>query len=259
MEIVAYVLIGIFAGLLAGLLGIGGGMITVPCLAFFFLLEGFPQGYLMHMAIGTSLASAIFTGIASTWAHNHHKPLRWDLVRGLLPGIVLGTLLGAYIAYLLTGVFLEIFFGLFAISYGAYMLFSKRREKQEKMRLWTFLWIGFVIGAISSLLGIGGGIITVPLLMLYSISEKPAIGASAATGTIIAIIGSLGYLYFGLGKVNFPNAWGYIYLPAFIAIGAMTVIFAPLGAKLAHRLPSRRLGKIFAVVLILTGLLMVFR
>lgn len=259
--LIAYVLIGVVSGLFAGLLGIGGGVITVPCLVFVFSLIGFPQAHLMHTAIGTSLASMILTGIASTIAHHKHKGVVWKIVYAMLPGIIIGCLFGAFIANFLSAVFLEIIFGFFACSLGAYILFSKKKKKiaiAKPRKNTIYSWFGLGIATVANLLGIGGGIFTVPLLLKYQFPAQKAVGTSAATSLTISFFGSFGYFYFGIDKIHIKESLGYIYLPAFFLLGLATIFCAPIGAKMAHRISDNKLRKIFAGTLIIIGILMVF-
>ena len=255
----AYVAVGIIAGLIGGLLGLSGGVVTVPCLVLLFHLLDFPQSILMHMAIGTSLAAMVLTGIASTWAHHGHKGVMWDIVLLMIPGILIGCLLGSVVAHFLSGIILQIIFGLFICSLGAYVLLQKKKTQPAKRPHKTlYSWLGMGIGSLASLLGIGGGVFTVPLLISFRYSEKKAIGTSAAVGLLITFMATIGYLYFGMNVVMVRESLGYIYLPAFALIGLGTVFFAPVGAKLAQRIASAKLRKIFACTLILVGVFMIF-
>lgn len=256
----AYILIGILAGLSAGLLGISGGFITVPLLALVFYFLKFPQAFIMQLAIGTSLAAMFFTGISSSWAHHLKGAVVWDLVKTMLLGLIFGSILGALVAHLLSSVILEVFFGLLAIGVGFYFYRDRFKMSAEikKLPKWLFTLWGFGIAFISNILGIGGGIITVPVLISYHYPEKKAIGTSAVTGMIISFLGALAYLYFGMGQIIVPGSIGYLFLPAFLCVAVASMIAAPFGAKLAHRLQGKKLKKLFGVFLIIVGLLMVF-
>lgn len=255
--LIAFLGVGALAGLIGGLLGLSGGVVTVPALFGIFHLIDVPQDVRMQMAIGTSLSAMILTGLASTWAHNRHEGVIWNIVFSMLPGILLGCLLGAFVSDFLSGVILQIVFGLFVCVLGAYVLLQKKRPKPAKRPPKTvYTWLGLGIGSVASLLGIGGGIFTVPLLISYRFPEKKAIGTSAAVGLFITTIASLAYLYFGRDAAKIPYALGYIYLPAFALVGLATIFFAPLGVKLAHRLENKTLRRVFAGTLILVGILM---
>jgi uncharacterized membrane protein YfcA len=259
IEIAAYALLGIVAGLLSGLLGIGGGVVTVPCLVLIFGLLKFPPDSIMHMAIGTSLAAMVFNTISSTWAHNRRGAVLWDVVIRMMPGIVVGSILGALVAHLLSGDILEIAFGLFAICLGIYLLRPYHLHEGDHRLPGTVALsgVGCGLGWISNILGIGGGIITVPILVAYRVPEKKAIATSAATSFSISLLGALSYLYFGLKHASVKESIGYLYLPAFIVISIATFLAAPYGAKLTHILSPPLLRRIFAGALILTGLVMV--
>lgn len=255
----AYVLVGAIAGLSGGLLGLSGGVIAVPCLVLIFSILSFPQAVLMHTAIGTALAAMVINGLASTTAHHKRGGVMWDLVFAMIPGVFLGCLLGAFIAHFLSSVLLEIIFGLFVSLLGARVLLQKKKKGEVKRPDRTlFTWIGLGIGTLSSLLGIGGGTFTVPMLLSYRYPEKKAVGTSAATGLFITFLAALGYLYFGLGVSTVPNSLGYIYLPAFAIVGLTTILFAPMGARLAHKIDGKKLRRIFAATLIIVGILMIF-
>ncbi|MBY0528806.1 MAG: sulfite exporter TauE/SafE family protein [Rhabdochlamydiaceae bacterium] len=257
---IAYLAIGSVAGILAGLLGIGGGIVTVPSLLLVFNLLGYPQAYLMHMAIGTSLAAMVFNTISSTCAHHKRQGVLWNIVRKMLPGLVIGSVLGAISAEYLSGIILEIFFGCFLMGIG--ILFLRKHkphlEEHKLPRPAIFTLISTGIGWLSNLLGIGGGVITVPVLTSFKLQSKKAIGTSAATSLCISFIGALCYLWVGLGKLPFEETVGYINLPAFALIGIATFIAAPIGAKWTHQLPEHLLKRFLGGMLILVGAAMVF-
>lgn len=252
----SYAVLGAIAGILGGLLGIGGGVVTVPCLLLIFDLLGFPQAYVMQMAIATSLAAMIFTALAGTWAHNKRKAVLWNVLKKMVPGLVIGSVAGAVIALWISGVILEIFFGLF-LCVLAFRFYRQKTLMHGPHQLPTTLKLSLLsgcVGALSNLLGIGGGSITVPMLTYFKVSDKNAIGTSAATTLLTAILGSISYLIFGLGDVPAPDNVGLINLPSFIIIGVVTFFFAPYGAKLTHEISPQKVRKIFAIVLALTGI-----
>lgn len=258
--LIAFLAVGALAGLVAGLLGLSGGVVTVPSLALIFHLMELPQAYVMHAAIGTSLAAMVINGIASVIAHHIHKGVMWDLAFATLPGLFLGCMLGAFLAHFMSGVLLQILFGLLICGIGAFVLLNKvKKPRATKSPDRTFFtWVGLGVGTIASMLGIGGGVFTVPLLISYGYPTKRAVGTSAAVGLAITTLAAMAYIYFGLKEIDWPWHIGYIYLPAFAAIGLMTVVFAPLGAKLAHYMDAKKLRRIFAAALILVGILMIF-
>lgn len=264
MTILLYLLTGAFAGLLGGLLGVGGGLIVVPALVFSFQAQHFAPEVLTHMAVGTSLATIIFTSISSVKAHHEHRAVRWELVRLIAPGIVIGTLLGATIAHLLQGRTLQLVIGSFAILMGLQMLsgWQPRGKDATPPPLPGNAGLatgGGLIGMASAIFGIGGGSLTVPWLGLHGVRMQEAVATSSACGLAIALSGSIGFVLTGRHASPLPeHALGYIYLPAFIGISISSVLFARLGAKLAHRLPAATLKKIFAVLLIIVGSQFVF-
>ncbi len=253
--------VGIGAGLLGGMLGISGGLVTVPSLLFIFTYMDFPEPYIMHLAIGTSLAAMVINASASAMAHNQKGAVIWKLIHKMVPSLIIGSILGAFIARRLTSHILQYIFAYFVIVLGIYMLLSRPKMSRNSPHLphgpiTTIL--GFLIAGISNILGLGGGSMLVPALLAFKVKMKLAVGTSAATGLIITTIGAISYLYFGYGKDTTPFSIGYLYLPAFIMIGVAAFISAPYGAKLAYVLPSSLLRRIFAVALIATGTLMLF-
>jgi uncharacterized membrane protein YfcA len=254
----AYAVVGIAAGILGGLLGIGGGVITVPCLYYIFYLIGYPHPYLMLLAIGTSLAAMIFNTAASTWAHNKRGSVLWDVCKRMAPGLIIGSIIGAFVAKYLPEKFLEIFFGVFLCILAINFL-RKHPSHEEPHRLprlpFLLLWSSG-IGGISNILGIGGGTLIVPFLTAFKVPAKKAIGTSAACSFLITSIGALSYFIIGLNQVHLPEEMGYIDLPAFAIIGVVSFFAAPFGAKWTHELPIDRIRKIFALVLIVTGVSM---
>ncbi len=258
--LVAFFLVGALAGTIGGLLGLSGGIVTVPCLILLFHLLEFPQDYLVHTAIGTSLAAMVLNGTTSTWAHSRRSGVMWHTVFTMLPGLFLGCMLGALAAHFISGILLQVIFGLFVSLLGAYVLFQKKPSKakgsQDNRTMYS--WVGLGIGGVSSMLGLGGGVFTVPFLLYHGNPEKKAIGTSAAVGLVITLFSAVAYIYFGLKVEDVPYSIGYIYLPAFALVGLASIFFAPLGVKLAHQMNGKKLRKMFAAVLILVGILMIF-
>ncbi len=254
--------VGVIAGILGGLLGISGGVVTVPALLFIFSYLDFPARDVMHLAIGTSLASMVINALAATMAHSQRDGVIWPLVKKMIPGLLIGSVLGAFIARQLASTELQMIFALFLILLGIYLRLSRHKTSEASPRLppgpITSL-IAMVIAALSNILGLGGGSIVVPVLLAFKVKIKRAVGTSAATGLVITTLGALSFLYFGLGKETTPFSIGYLYLPAFVMISVAALISAPYGAKLAHVLPSFVLRRIFAVAMIVTGTLMLFK
>ncbi|MBS0652165.1 MAG: sulfite exporter TauE/SafE family protein [Verrucomicrobia bacterium] len=254
----AYAAIGVVSGIMAGLLGIGGGLITVPSLFFLFSILKFPQAYLMHLAIETSLAAMIFNSLSSTRAHNKKKGVMWPLFKKTVPGLVLGGIIGAIGAEFISSTSLEIIFGLFLCFIG--FLFFRRIQPHFKEHsvpqnpVFSLIFMG--IGAFAVILGLGGGLFSVPTLTAFRIPQKSAIGTSAAITCLMTIIGTVAFLILGLETVQIPQSIGFINLPAFMIIGFVSVFFAPVGVKWAHELPDQILRRVFGIVLILTGISM---
>jgi uncharacterized protein len=260
MDYFIYLLAGALAGVLSGLFGVGGGLIIVPILTFLFARMGFPEQHIMHMALGTSLASIIFTSISSTWAHHNNGHVDWMVVRRISAGVVLGTLMGATLAASLLTYWLIMIFAIFVFIIATQLTLSWAPNAKRRLpgRPATNL-IGAAIGALSSLVGIGGGTLSVPILIYCNIVVKRAIGTSAAIGLPIAIAGTLGFAYQGWKTNELPAySLGYVYLPAVIGIVLMSIFTAPLGVKLAHRLAAHTLKKAFALLLYLISLKMIF-
>ena len=250
-----YILVGAIAGILAGLLGIGGGLVIVPMLVFCFSRQGIPDALMMHLALGTSLASIMFTAVSSFRAHHKRGAVHWDIVRKIVIGIFTGTFIGTYIAAQLSTEFLKGFFVVFLYYVAVQMLTNKKPKPSRQIpgRAGMF-GVGNVIGVVSSLVGIGGGTLSVPFMIWCNLPVHHAIGTSAAIGFPIAIAGTLGYIVNGLGAAELPAySLGYIYLPALAGIVVTSVLTAPLGVRLAHSLPVDRLKRVFAILLIVVG------
>lgn len=252
----AYLLVGAFAGVMAGLLGVGGGLIIVPALVFLFLKQGMPAEVLTHMAVGTSLATIVFTSISSVRTHHLNQGVRWDIFRVMGGGIVLGALFGAVVADSIQGPLLQNLIGVFAILVAIQMGFAiKPRASRELPGAKGVMGAGAFIGSVSAVFGIGGGSLSVPILTFYSVPMRQAVGTSAACGLPIAVAGAIGFMLTGLGEEGVPRAaTGYVYWPAFLGIVVTSIVFAREGAKLAHRLPAATLKKVFSGVLFLIGL-----
>jgi uncharacterized membrane protein YfcA len=251
--LLGYAVLGAVAGFFAGLLGVGGGAIMVPVLALMFAAQGFPEAHLMHLALGTSMAAIIFTSISSLRAHHGHGAVRWPIVRTIAPGILVGTFAGAQLASIVPTRPLAIFFTLF-MSYVAFQMLANIKPKPSRQLPGAFgmFVVGSGIGAVSALVAIGGGSLSVPFMTWCNVKMHEAIGTSAAIGFPIAVAGTLGYLVGGWGAGGLP-AWsfGYVYLPALAACVVVSMLTAPLGAKAAHSLPVATLKKIFAGVILL--------
>jgi uncharacterized protein len=250
-EIALYLATGAGAGLLAGLLGIGGGLVIVPALAAFLPV---PEPVRMHVAIGTSLASIVFTALSSAFAHHCRGALRLDLVLRLAPGLMLGALMGAALADQVRSTTLSIVFALFLLLVAA--LLASGGAPQAHRRLPGAVGTGMagvLIGGVSGVVGIGGGTLTVPFLTWCQVPVRQAIAVSAACGFPIALAGAAGFMVFG-ADAAIASASGYVYWPAFAGVTLASVGLSPAGAALAHALPVVLLRRVFAGFAVLVAL-----
>jgi uncharacterized membrane protein YfcA len=253
---IAYLLLGLFVGLFAGMLGIGGGMLLVPLLVFMFSAQDFPADRTLHLALGTSLSTIVFTSLSSIRAHHMRGAVRWDIVRRAAvrraaAGLVIGTVIGAFLADWLDARLLAIVFVVFISYSAAQMLLDVKPKPSRRLPGKVGMAAGSgMVGVISSLVGAGGGVVSIPLMVMCNVDMRNAVGTSAALGFPIALAGTLAYIYTGLGEPNLPPmSLGYVYLPALIGVVIGTFVTVPLGAHLAHSMPVARLKKIFAVIL----------
>jgi len=250
-----YLVVGAVAGVLAGLLGIGGGLVIVPMLTAVFTSQGMAPDYILHMALGTSLASILFTSLSSMRSHHKRGGVIWPVVFSITPGILVGTFGGSWLASLLSTPFLKGFFGCFLLYVGTQMIMGiKPKPSRDIPGATGFFAAGSIIGVFSSLVGIGGGTLSVPFLTWCNTKIHKAIGTSAAIGFPIAIAGTLGYVTSGLKVQGLPEwSLGFVNLTALMGIVAASVLTAPIGVKLAHSLPIGKLKRIFAVLLYVVG------
>ena len=250
--VIELALLGVGAGFLAGLLGIGGGMVLVPFISYFLSVRGVAPELGVKMAIATSMATIMFTSLSSVRAHHKRGAVRWDLVVTLAPGIVAGALLAsAGVFSLLKGTWLAIFFGLF-VAFSATQMFRNRKPQPSRQIPGTAgrFAAGGAIGFLSGLVGAGGGFISVPFMVWCNVAMHNAVATSAALGFPIAVANVAGYVVSGVGVQGLPaGSLGYLWLPALAIIAACSVLTAPMGAKMTHALPVDRLKKVFAVIL----------
>lgn len=253
---------GVVSGIAAGLLGIGGGAIIVPALGTALLLLGYDADIVQHVAVGTSLAIIIPTGIMSARAHHKRGALDLDILRLWVPFIVAGTFIGGLMAGYFPGNVLRIVFAVMAFFIAANIVFAWQTKLMGHLRgsSLTHRISAFVVGYISSLMGIGGGSLTVPTLVAFGASMHAAVGTSAAIGVAIAISGTLGFIISGWGVAELPPfSLGYINLMALVLVAVLAAVFAPLGAALAHRLDQKTLKNVFALFLVAVGLNMLWK
>lgn len=247
----AYLAIGLAAGFFAGLLGIGGGAVLVPVLVFVFTAQGLPGDHIMHIALGTAMATIMFTSISSMRAHHAHGAVDWSIARAIAPGILAGSFCAALAAGLISKRPLAVLFTGLAFYAATQILFDLRpRQSRELPGRGGLFAAGAGIGALSSLLAAGGAFLCIPFLAWCSVPLRRAIGTAAALGLPIAIAGTLGYVLQGLRVEGLPSpSLGYVYLPALALVVTTSMLAAPLGARVAYRLPVKRLRIIFALVL----------
>ncbi len=257
--LISLLMLGAVVGFVAGLLGVGGGAVMVPVLTSLFIFQGIPVDKVVHLALGTSMAAMIVTSISSMMAHKRNSTIDWSVFRHLVLGVILGAFLATFIVPFINALYLSVFFA----SFMGYVSFNMLRAKQSiegrgvisMKELWG---VGVGIGGISALVSIGGGSMTVPYLFKHNFPMVKAIGTSAAIGVPLSIAGSVGYFINGWPYRDLSHGMlGFVYLPAVVAISVMSALFAPLGAKAAHKLPVNVLKKIFAVFLVLLSLNMV--
>jgi uncharacterized protein len=259
IEWLLYPLAGILAGLLAGLLGAGGGLILVPALVFLLPMQGVPDAVLMQTALATSLASIIFTGISSTYAHHRRGAVIWPTVARLVPGLLFGATLGGVLVVQLPSEALKIMVAVFCVLVGLQMLLNwpAPAQAEEKKPSIALSFFGVLIGGVSALVGIGGGSLTVPLLIARGTLPVRAVASASASGIFIALAATVTFATQNTGAVVMPSGiTGYVHWPAALVMAAASIVAAPFGAKLAHRLPAQKLKRVFALFLLLVGILL---
>lgn len=259
-QIFSFGIVGILAGILSGLLGIGGGIVTIPCLVFLFTYLGLPPQSIMHLAIGTSLAAMVFNTLSGSYTHHKKGAVLFSIVKPMSLGILVGAVVGALIASFLSSKFLQIFFGVFEILLGTrfFLPDSKASKEHSIPSFWPLSGISALVTAFSTILGIGGGMVNVPILTHFGVPVKKAIGTSSALSFLISFCGAISFLLLGMRGTHMPDSLGYLYIPAFLMISIVSFFAAPYGARLAHRLPTHIMKKVFAVVLIAAGLSIIF-
>jgi uncharacterized membrane protein YfcA len=257
MLYVWFVIAGAFAGVSAGLFGVGGGMIIVPALVWIFTAYHFPPEVVTHLAIGTSLATIVVTSISSLTAHNKRGGVRWEVWRKMALGLVIGSLVGAGVADMIDGKVLQAIIGVGALLVALKMLFFSNKEQLGSKLLPSAgvqFGAGTGIGMASSIFGIGGGSLTVPFLNWAGLPMKQSVGTSAACGLPIALAGAAGFAWFGQDVVNLPQGTiGFVHITGFICISVVSFAMAKVGAKLAHVLPALTLKRAFGILLLFAG------
>lgn len=250
-----YIALGLVVGFLAGLLGIGGGMTMVPVLAIMFPAQGFPFETKMQVILATSMATIIFTSISSVRAHHARGAVHWQALLAMAPGILVGSFIGTRVVSHMSTVFLAVFFTCFLFYTATQMLVNFKPKASRTLPGTAGLFAaGMVVGFLSAMVGAGGGFFSVPFLSWCNVPVHTAIGTSAALGFPIAVFTTIGNIFNGWNMPNVPQpSLGYIYLPALVGISVASVLTAPYGARLAHRLPVQTLKRIFAVLLYVLG------
>jgi uncharacterized membrane protein YfcA len=258
--LIAYVAVGAAAGMLAGLLGVGGGVVVVPCLAFAFSAQGMADRFVMPLALGTSLAAIVFTAAASVRVHHGRVAVRWPAVRALAPGLVLGAFGGAWGATRLSSATLTVVVaGFLWVVATSLVVEPSPQPVRELPGAAPLAVVGAMIGFVSGVVGIGGGTLSVPYLLRHRVPIHQAIGTAAAAGLPIAAAGAVGYAVSGFWLNGLPSqSLGFIHVPALAGVSAASVVTAPLGARLAHRLPTDRLKIVFAGLLYVVGAKLAF-
>jgi uncharacterized membrane protein YfcA len=248
----AYLAVGAVVGFLAGLLGIGGGAIIVPMLVWVYAAQGFPAGHILHIALGTSLATIFFTSLASMRAHHRRGAVDWAVARAMAPGILAGSFGAAVSASYLPTRPLAMIFTALAFYAAASILFDIRPQRTRELPGAAGVFAaGAVIGIASSLLAAGGAFLSIPFLVWCNVPVRRAIGTAAANGFPIALAGGIGYILQGLRVEGLPGgSLGYVYLPAFALIVVTSMLLAPLGARMAYRLPLKPLRILLGLVLL---------
>jgi uncharacterized membrane protein YfcA len=259
--IAIYVVLGAIVGFLAGLLGIGGGMTLVPFLTLLFTRQGFPPQHVVHMAVATSMATIMFTAISSAREHHRHGAVLWKVVAGLAPGIVAGSLFGPQIVGHMPTAWLAAFFGVFVAFSATQMLLDRKPEPTRELPGPGALFgVGGAIGLVSSMVGAGGGFLSVPFMAWCNVKIHNAVATSAALGLPIALAGTVGFVVAGWSLQGMPPyALGYIYVPALLAVVAASMLVAPVGARTAHRWPVKKLKRAFALLLYLLAAYMLHK
>jgi len=261
IELLVFIALGSITGILAGMFGIGGGVLLVPVLIFIFYGMGMEESVVVYMAIGTTLSSIIFSGISSAHSHHSKKCVEWKLVFPLSLGMIVGAFIGSRYATSMSSDNLKLIITIFLIAVGGEMLFGYTKLLSSRRRLVSISnilapihggWIGFL----SSILGIGGGSFTTPLMTLAGYNIRQGIGTAAACGVPIALAGAMGYLYFGQTHPNLPTgATGFIFWPAVLGIASASIITARIGSNIAHSISEQILKRLFGVLLVIAAIM----
>tara|TARA_B110000444_G_C18803894_1_gene578911 strand:+ start:926 stop:1711 length:786 start_codon:yes stop_codon:yes gene_type:complete len=254
-------LIAVPVGFVAGLFGIGGGLITVPFLYYIFGSLGIAQEYIMHLAVGTSFAIIIPTSTVSVLTHHKFKAVDFNIVKSYGIFVILGVMVGTVFAATLKTKSLVLFFSIIILFLGIYLILIKEKEKNIiiKIKLHLKIILGFVVGFISAPMGIGGAIMNVPILKFFGYSINKAIGSAAAIGFLIALFGAIGFLISGSYlKTNLPLSVGFLNIPAFLIFIPITTFMARIGARTVHRIDKNKISKFFGIFLLIISIKFMF-
>lgn len=262
LQFIGYVSTGLVAGTVAGLFGVGGGIVIVPALLFLFHMDGINPVISMQLAVGTSLSTIIFTNLSATWSHQRRGAVHWSMVRRYTPGVLLGAWLGAQLAGMVDGNILRMLFGLFEISIGLRMMWTgpnMPNPTSEQPTANPLIAIG--IGTLSTLFGVGGGTMLVPALTLLSgLTIYQAIGTASGIGAMLAMAGTTGMIRAGWANNALPpDTLGFVVPLAALGVVIGTLTTVPIGVMLAHSMESRLLKKAFGVLLLLVGIKFLWR
>ena len=245
-----YAAIGAAVGFFAGMLGIGGGAIMVPLLVILFEAQGLPKAHILHLAVGTGMATILFTSVASVRAHAARGAIRWDIARDITPGILAGGLVGSWIASFIPPLVFAALFTVVIYAAATNMLLDRKpKPSRQPPGLAGMSAFGFVVSAVSAFTAIGGAFMTVPFMLWCNVPILQAIGTAAVIGFPIALSGTIGFVVTGLRETGLPPySVGFVYLPAMAGIVAASMLMAPVGAAAAHRMPTAWLRRIFAIL-----------
>lgn len=266
LQVFIYLLVGSLAGVFAGLLGIGGGLIVVPALTLLLPWAGVPQQFVVHIAVATSLAIIVVTGSSSTWSHHKRGAVQWDYVKSSAPLLLFGVIVGVISTTHIPGAILAKIIAIVIFAIGLRMFFKKRpleiphSRSSHKEPLWRFAILNILFGSLSAMLGVGGGAFLVPYLNgKFHKTMQQAAATGSACAVMLGFVSAITYIATGWNVADLPpETLGYIYWPAFFAIGTASVFCAPLGVKWAHKLPGKQLRYIFACLLLIVAIKMAF-
>lgn len=259
--LIPFILAGMAAGFIAGLLGLGGGTIIVPIMLWFLNKQGVSQQYIQHIALGTSFAIMVFTTLSSAWAQHKRQSINWHIVKYLSPAMIVGSMVGSILTQYLNTLFLQVFFIVFLYVIALQMLMKlKPKPTRELPQAAGLFGAGGTMGLLSSWVGVGGGALSVPFMTYCNVPMHVATGTSAALAWAISSAGLVGYIISGWNATGLPeNTLGFVYVPAVLILAICTVAFAPLGVKVGHKLPPAKLKMAMGAFLFIIATQMVWQ